>query len=128
MTCTLFDLAGLEVCESNTTYLVRVINNHYRACEFRKDVQVDTVAKRLLPPGFYVEEMKGGRHCMFRALAHLWHRDSDKHDDVRQRIVCHIVINWRQRWWSTHCRPAFPEYINEHHTAARSMLNLPIIV
>jgi hypothetical protein len=39
MTETRIDYAGLEVCESKTTYLVRVNDNHYHACEFQKDRQ-----------------------------------------------------------------------------------------
>jgi hypothetical protein len=33
-------LAGLEVCESNTTYLVLVNDNYYHSCESQKDMQI----------------------------------------------------------------------------------------
>jgi hypothetical protein len=62
MTETRFELAGREFRESNTAYLVRVNDNHYHACHFRHDVQCDTLARLLLPNGFYVEEMEGVQH------------------------------------------------------------------
>jgi hypothetical protein len=113
MTETRFELAGLSFCESNTTYLVRVNDNHYHACHFRNDVQCDTLARLLLPNGFYVEEMQGGRFNMFRALAHAWRRDSGWHDYVRDSLVIRIRRNWYEPWWAIQCRQAFPEHMNQ---------------
>jgi hypothetical protein len=110
MACTDFHLQGLEVSESNTTYLVRVNNNHYHTCEFRRDIRIDTSARILLPPGFYMEEMKRDKFCMFRALAHLWCRDSEQHIDVRLMIVRYMIFNWGRPWLISQCRWAIPEY------------------
>jgi hypothetical protein len=94
MTQTRFILSELPISQRNTTYLVRVNNNHYHACDFRKDLQVDvdTTARLLLPSGFYVEEMKRDSNCMFRALAHLWNRDSELHRNVRDQSFITLPI------------------------------------
>ena len=112
MTQTRFILPNRPISQRNTTYLVRVNNNHYHACDFRKDLQVDTTARLLLPSGFYVEEMKRDYNCMFRALAHLWKRDSELHGKVRDAIVHHIFCSWSQPWWRIQCSKAFPEEMN----------------
>jgi hypothetical protein len=51
MTQTRFILQELPISQRNTTYLVRVNNNHYHVCDFRKGLQVDTTARLLLPSG-----------------------------------------------------------------------------
>jgi hypothetical protein len=112
MTQTRFILPNRPISQRNTTYLVRVNNNHYHACDFRKDLQVDTRARLLLPSGFYVEEMKRDYNCMFRALAHLWKRDWELHEQVRDAIVHYIFYSWSQPWWRIQCSKAFPEEMN----------------
>lgn len=122
MTETRIDYAGLEVCESKTTYLVRVNDNHYHACEFQKERQVDTLARLLVPAGFYVEEMQGDKLNFFCALAHAWQRDSEAHQFVRMCLVDYICLDWNRPWWVTQCRQAFPEYMNEDRFLSSSQV------
>jgi hypothetical protein len=63
------DFPSLPFIEENTTYVVRVEGNHYHACTFSREEQVDVSARVLLPRGFYVEEIQRDRHSVFRALA-----------------------------------------------------------
>jgi hypothetical protein len=93
----------IPIPHTTTIYLVCVNNNHYHACEFSKDLQVDTMARLLLPSRFYVEQMKRDRDCMFRALAHLWKRDTKLHDTVRNAVVHHIACSVGQPWWTIQC-------------------------
>ena len=94
MTMNRINLCGLEILEQNTLNLVCLPDKQYHACHFSRELQLDTVAMMLLPPGYSIVKVAGGVSSMYRALAHIWKGSQSFHAELRRLTIAHICMNW----------------------------------
>ena len=94
MTMKRIDMFGLELLEQNTLNLVCLPDKQYHACHFSRELQLDTAAMMLLPPGCSIVKVGGGVSSMYRALAHIWKGSESFHAELRRCTISHICMNW----------------------------------